>query len=60
MANSTERTEILRLIENGKISTSEGLTLLNSLDREHRACRPRPRLHRRLRLRPAAAGCASA
>ena len=33
MANSTERTEILRLIESGKISTSEGLTLLNSLDK---------------------------
>lgn len=33
MANPNERTEILRLIENGKISTSEGLTLLNSLDK---------------------------
>src|SRR5512147_107782 len=33
MSNSSERTEILRLIESGKISTSEGLTLLNSLDK---------------------------
>ena len=33
MSNSTERTEILKLIESGKISTSEGLKLLGSLDK---------------------------
>ena len=42
MANSTERTEILRLIESGKISTSEGLTLLNSLDKGTPQLPPRP------------------
>lgn len=36
MSNATERTEILRLIETGKISTSEGLKLLNSLDQSQR------------------------
>jgi hypothetical protein len=42
MANSTERTEILRLIESGKISTSEGLTLLNSLDKGTPQLPPKP------------------
>ena len=42
MANSTERTEILRLIESGKISTSEGLTLLNSLDKSTPQLPPKP------------------
>ncbi len=34
MSSSDERTEILRLIESGKITTSEGLKLLNSLDKK--------------------------
>jgi hypothetical protein len=42
MANSTERTEILRLIESGKITTSEGLTLLNSLDKGTPQLPPKP------------------
>ncbi len=41
MSQSTERIEILRLIESGKISTSEGLKLLSSLE-------PAPRLHANL------------
>jgi hypothetical protein len=32
MSNSQDRTEILRLIQSGKITTSEGIQLLNSLD----------------------------
>jgi len=44
MANSAERTEILRLIESGKISTSEGLTLLNSLDKGTPQLPPKPRI----------------
>jgi hypothetical protein len=44
MANSTERTEILRLIESGKISTSEGLTLLNSLDKGTPRLPPTPQV----------------
>ncbi len=34
MSSSDERTEILRLIESGKITTSDGLKLLNSLDKK--------------------------
>ena len=50
MSNSTERTEILRLIESGKISTSEGLKLLTSLDQT--PPRPMPNLRGRwLRIR---------
>ena len=33
MSNSQDRTEILRLIQGGKITTSEGIQLLNSLDK---------------------------
>ena len=44
MSNSTERTEILRLIESGKISTSEGLTLLNSLDKGMPRLPPTPQI----------------
>ena len=33
MSNSQDRTEILRLIQSGKITTSEGIQLLNSLDK---------------------------
>ena len=43
MSNSNERTEILRLVENGKLSAAEGIQLLNSLDRAPRiAAPPRP------------------
>jgi hypothetical protein len=44
MSNSNERTEILRLIESGKISTSEGLTLLNSLDKGTPQLPPKPQV----------------
>lgn len=44
MSNSNERTEILRLIESGKISTSEGLTLLNSLDKGTPRLPPTPQI----------------
>ena len=33
MSNSQDRTEILRLIQSGKITTSEDIQLLNSLDK---------------------------
>jgi len=36
MSNSNERTEILRLVETGKLSASEGIQLLNTLDRTPR------------------------
>ena len=36
MANSNERTEILRLVETGKLSASEGIQLLNTLDKTPR------------------------
>ena len=36
MSNSNERTEILRLVETGKLSASEGIQLLNTLDRSPR------------------------
>ena len=39
MATPTQRTDHLALIfESGKISTSEGLTLLNSLDKMYSHC----------------------
>ena len=40
MSNSNERTEILRLVETGKLSASEGIQLLNSLDRSPRIAPP--------------------
>ena len=43
MSNSNERTEILRLVENGKLSAAEGIQLLNLLDKAPRlAPPPRP------------------
>lgn len=43
MSNTNERTEILRLVENGKLSAAEGIQLLNSLDKAPRlAPPPRP------------------
>jgi len=43
MSNPNERTEILRLVENGKLSAAEGIQLLNSLDKAPRiAAPPRP------------------
>ena len=45
MANSNERTEILRLVENGKLSAAEGIQLLNTLDKAPRIAPPeRPRV----------------
>ncbi len=43
MSNSSERTEILRLVETGKLSASEGIQLLNSLERAPRIAPPPPR-----------------
>jgi hypothetical protein len=43
MSNSNERTEILRLVETGKLSASEGIQLLNTLDRTPRIPPPAPR-----------------
>lgn len=43
MSNSNERTEILRLVETGKLSASEGIQLLNTLDRSPRISPPPPR-----------------
>ena len=40
MSNSNERTEILRLVETGKLSASEGIQLLNTLDRSPRIAPP--------------------
>ncbi len=40
MSNSNERTEILRLVENGKLSAAEGIQLLNSLDKAPRIAPP--------------------
>jgi hypothetical protein len=40
MSNSNERTEILRLVENGKLSAAEGIQLLNTLDRAPRIAPP--------------------
>jgi hypothetical protein len=40
MSNSNERTEILRLVETGKLSASEGIQLLNTLDRSPRITPP--------------------
>jgi hypothetical protein len=40
MSNSNERTEILRLVETGKLSASEGIQLLNTLDRAPRIAPP--------------------
>jgi len=40
MSNSNERTEILRLVENGKLSASEGIQLLNTLDKAPRLTSP--------------------
>ena len=40
MSNSNERTEILRLVENGKLSAAEGIQLLNSLDKAPRIAAP--------------------
>ena len=36
MSNSNERTEILRLVETGKLSAAEGIQLLNTLDKAPR------------------------
>ena len=44
MSNSNDRTEILRLIQNGKITTSEGIQLLNSLDKPSLPPTPAPKL----------------
>ncbi len=55
MSNSNERTEILRMVENGKLSATEGIQLLNSLDKAPRpALPPQPPLNtkgRWLRIR---------
>ncbi len=55
MSNSNERTEILRMVENGKLSATEGIQLLNSLDKAPRpALPPQPSLNtkgRWLRIR---------
>jgi hypothetical protein len=40
MSNSNERTEILRLVENGKLSAAEGIQLLNTLDKTPRLTSP--------------------
>ncbi len=40
MSNSNERTEILQLVENGKLSAAEGIQLLNSLDKAPRIAPP--------------------
>ena len=40
MSNSNERTEILRLVETGKLSAAEGIQLLNTLDRAPRIAPP--------------------
>ena len=40
MSNSNERTEILRLVETGKLSASEGIQLLNTLDKAPRIAPP--------------------
>ena len=40
MSNPNERTEILRLVENGKLSAAEGIQLLNSLDKAPRIAPP--------------------
>ena len=40
MSNSNERTEILRLVENGKLTAAEGIQLLNSLDKAPRLAPP--------------------
>jgi hypothetical protein len=40
MSSSNERTEILRLVETGKLSASEGIQLLNALDRSPRLAPP--------------------
>ena len=43
MSNTNERSEILRLVENGKLSAAEGIQLLNSLEKAPRlASPPRP------------------
>jgi hypothetical protein len=40
MSNTNERTEILRLVETGKLSASEGIQLLNTLDKAPRIAPP--------------------
>jgi hypothetical protein len=40
MSSSNERTEILRLVETGKLSASEGIQLLNTLERAPRLAPP--------------------
>ncbi len=40
MSNSNERTEILRMVETGKLSATEGIQLLNSLDKAPRLTSP--------------------
>ncbi len=40
MSNSNERTEILRLVETGKLTASEGIQLLNALDKTPRIAPP--------------------
>jgi hypothetical protein len=40
MSNSNERTEILRLVETGKLSASEGIQLLNAMDKAPRIAPP--------------------
>jgi len=39
MSNTNDRTEILRMVESGKLSATEGIQLLNSIDKA-----PRPTL----------------
>jgi hypothetical protein len=55
MSNANERTEILRLVETGKLSAAEGIQLLNALDKTPRiAPPPRPPMNTRgrwLRIR---------
>ena len=40
MSNLNDRTEILRMIENGKLSATEGIQLLNTLDKAPRLSPP--------------------
>ena len=40
MSNNNERTEILRLVETGKLSAAEGIQLLNTLDKAPRQVTP--------------------
>ncbi len=40
MSNSNERTEILRLVETGKLTATEGIQMLNAMDKAPRLAPP--------------------